>query len=214
MVLDLVIIGLAIAWLPLTIVAFTLILGARQGLWKGLAFIAGWMACLVAVIAVVLLVTGGEPPEPDTAPSTAALVVKALLGALLIWVGLRQRRRMGQPRKQPGWMARLDHLSPWAAAGLGVFLQPWSLVAAGAATVVQAKLSTAGDWLALVVFCLLATSSFLVMELYATFAPTAAGARFEQIHKWINTHQDQAIVVGSLAVGAWLLGHSLYLIVS
>jgi len=214
MVLDLVIIGLAIAWLPLTIVAFILILGARQGLWKGLAFIAGWMACLVAVIAVVVLVTGGKPPEPHTAPSTAALVVKALLGALLIWFGLRQRRRMGQPRKQPGWMARLDHLSLWAAAGLGVFLQPWSLVAAAAATVVQASLSTVGDWLVLVAFCLLATSSFLIMELYAAFAPDAAGVRFEQIHKWINTHQDQAIVVGSLAVGAWLLGHSLYSIVT
>jgi hypothetical protein len=34
MVLDLVIIGLAIAWLRLTIVAFMLILGAQQGLWK------------------------------------------------------------------------------------------------------------------------------------------------------------------------------------
>jgi hypothetical protein len=214
MVLDLVIIGLAIAFLPLTIVAFMLILGAQRGIWKGLAFIAGWVACLVAVIAVVVLVTGGKPPKPHTAPTTAALVVKALLGALLIWVGLRQRKRMGMPRKQPGWMARLDQLSPWAAAGLGVFLQPWSLVAAGAATVVQASLSTAGDWLALVVFCLLATSSFLVMELYAAFAPDAAAARFGQIRQWINTHQDQAIVIGALGVGAWLLGHSLYLIVS
>ena len=64
------------------------------------------------------------------------------------------------------------------------------------------------------VFCLLATSSFLAMELYATFAPAAAGARLEQIHTWIDTHQDQAIVVVSLAVGAWLLGSSLYWIVS
>jgi Sap, sulfolipid-1-addressing protein len=82
-------------------------------------------------------------------------VVKAFLGAVLIWVGVRQRRRMGRPRKQPGWMARLDSLPLWTLAGLGVFLQPWSLVAAGAATVVQAKLSTAGDWLTLVLFCLL-----------------------------------------------------------
>src|SRR5215469_2699213 len=214
MVLDLVIIGLVIAWLPLTIVAFILILGAQQGLRKGLAFLLGWTASLAAVIAAVVLVTGGKPPAPHTAPTTAALVVKALLGVLLIWVGLRQRQRMGRPRKQPGWMARLDHLSPWAAAGLGAFLQPWTLVAAGAATVVQASLSTAGDWLALVAFCLLATSSFLAMELYAAFAPAAAGARFERIHKWINTHQDQAIVVGSLAVGAWLLGHSLYSIIA
>jgi threonine/homoserine/homoserine lactone efflux protein len=214
MVLDLVIIGLAITLEPVTLVAFILILGAQQGVLKGLAFILGWMACLVAVIAAVVVVTGGKPPAPHTAPSTAVLVVKALLGAVLIWVGLRQWRRMGSPRKQPGWMARLDHLSLWAAAGLGVFLQPWTLVAAGAATVVQAKLSTAGDWLTLVLFCLLATSSFLVMELYTAFAPTAAGARFEQLHTWIDTHQDQVIVVGALAVGAWLLGKSLYLIVS
>jgi hypothetical protein len=214
MVLNLMIIGLAITLEPLTIVAFILILGAQQGVRKGLAFILGWMACLVAVIAAVVLVTGGKPPEPHTAPSTAALVVKALLGAALIWVGLRQRGRMGRPRKQPTWMARLDHLSLWAAAGLGVFLQPWTLVAAGAATVVQAKLSTAGDWLSLILFCLLATSSFLAMELYAAFAPTAAAARFKQLHTWIDTHRDQAIVVGSLTVGAWLLGNSIYLIVS
>ncbi len=158
--------------------------------------------------------TGGKPPAPHTAPSTAALVVKALLGAVLIWVALRQRRRMGRPRKQPGWMARLDSLPLWTVAGLGVFLQPWSLVAAAAATVVQAKLSTAGDWLTLVLFCLLATSSFLAMELYAVFAPQAAGARLEQVQKWINIHTDQAIVVLSLVIGCWLLGDSIYLIVS
>lgn len=214
MALDLIIIGLAITLEPLTLVAFILILSAEKGIRKGLAFILGWMACLVAVIAAIILVTGGKPPAPRTAPSTAALVVKALLGVVLIWVAFRQRRRMGRPRKQTGWMARLDGLRLWTAAGLGVFLQPWSLVAAGAATVVQAKLSTAGDWLTLVLFCLLATSSFLAMELYATFAPEAASARLEQVQKWIDAHTDQAIVVLSLVVGCWLLGHSIYLIVS
>jgi hypothetical protein len=213
-VLDLMIIGLAITLEPITIVAFILILSADKGTRKGLAFIFGWLACLVAVIAVVVLVTGGKPPEPHTAPSTAALLVKAAIGFFLILFAVRQRRRMGRPRKQPAWMARLDSLSPWAAAGLGVFLQPWSLVAAGAATVVQAALSTAGDYLTLVLFCLLATSSFLVMELYAALAPEAAGSRLEQIRKWIDSHRDQAIVVGSLVVGLWLLSDSIYLIVS
>jgi threonine/homoserine/homoserine lactone efflux protein len=213
-VLHLIVIGLAITLEPLTLVAFILILSAEKGVRKGLAFVLGWMACLVAVIAAVILLTGGKPPRPHTAPSTAALVVKALLGVVLLWVAYRQRKRMGRPRKQPGWMARLDHLSPWAAAGLGVFLQPWTLVAAGAATVVQAKLSTAGDWLTLVLFCLLATSSFLVMELYAAFSPEAANARLEQVRTWIDTHTDQAIVVLSLIVGCFLLGSSIYLIVS
>jgi threonine/homoserine/homoserine lactone efflux protein len=213
-VLDLVIIGLAITLEPVTIVAFILILGAEKGVRKGLAFILGWVACLVAVIAIVVGVTGGKPPQPHTAPSTAALVVKAVLGAVLIWVAFRQRRRMGRPHKQPTWLARLDRLSLWSLAGLGVFLQPWTLVAAGAATVVQAKLDTAGDYISLVVFCLIATSSFLAMELYAAFAPEAAGARLDQVRKWIDSHRDQAIVVGSLVIGCWLLGDSIYLIVS
>jgi NAD/NADP transhydrogenase beta subunit len=211
--LDLVIIGLAITLEPITLVAFILILAAEQGTRKGLAFILGWLAVLVVVIAVVVLVTGGKPPQPSTAPSTAALVVKAVLGVVLILFGI-QRRRSGRPRKPPTWMARLDRLSPWAAAGLGVFLQPWALVAAGAATVVQAKLSSAGDYLTLVLFCLLATSSFLAMELYAAFAPAAASARLGQVRAWIDDHKDQAIIVGSLVVGFWLAGHSIYLIVT
>jgi hypothetical protein len=159
-------------------------------------------------------VAGGKPPHPATAPSTAALAVKVALGVVLILFAVRQRRRMGRPRKPPTWMARLDRLSPWAAAGLGVFLQPWALVAAGAATVVQAKLSSAGDYLALVIFCLLATSSFLAMELYAAFAPAAAGARLGQMRAWIDGHKDQAIIAGSLVVGFWLVGDSIYLIVT
>ena len=214
MVLDLVIIGLAITLMPLTILAFGLIIGAEQGLRKGLAFILGWLACVVAIIAGVVLITGGNPPRPHTAPSDFALAVKALIGAGLIWVGYRQWHRMGRPHKQPSWMARLDHLSLGAAAGLGAFLLPWSLVAAGAATVVQASLSTVGDWLALMIFCLLATSSFLVLELYAVFAPATVAARLDRLRLWIDRHQDQAIVLGALLVGGWLLGQSLYLLVS
>jgi threonine/homoserine/homoserine lactone efflux protein len=213
-VLDLVIIGLVITLSPLTLVAFILLLAAKGGIWKGLAFILGWMACLVAVIAAVVLTTGGDPPRQHTAPSTAVLVVKALLGILLIWIGIRRRRRRGLPRKPPTWMGWLDRMSPWAAAGFGAFMQPWSLVAIGAATVVQAKLSTVGDWLALVVFCLLATSSFLVMELYAVLSPEAAAARLGRIRTWIDGHMDQAIILVSLALGGLLLADSIFLLLT
>ena len=208
------IIGLAITLEPITLVAFILLLAAKGGIWKGLAFILGWLACLVAVVAAVVLATGGNPPRQHTAPSTAVLVIKALLGILLIWIGIRRRRRRGLPRKPPTWMGWLDRMSPWAAVGFGAFMQPWSLVAIGAATVVQAKLSTAGDWLALVMFCLLATSSFLVMELYAALAPEAAQVRLGRIRTWIDTHTDQAIIIGSLALGGLLLADSIYLIVT
>jgi Sap, sulfolipid-1-addressing protein len=87
-------------------------------------------------------------------------------------------------------------------------------VAAGAATVVQAKLTTAGSYLALVLFCLLASSSFLYLELYATFASGRAGARLERMRTWLNDHQDQVVIAICLLLGFWLAGKSIYLLVS
>ena len=210
MVLDLLFIGLGITLEPFPLTAFILMLNAKKGIWKGLAFILGWLACLVAVIAAVILATGNSPPKPQTVPSTAALVVKLALGLVLILIAVRQRRRMGRPRKPSAWTARLDRLPLWEAAGLAAFLQPWTLVAAGAATVVGAKLSTAGSWLTLVFFCLLATSGFLYLELYATFAPARAAARLDRIRIWLDSHQDQVIIAVCLLLGFWLAGKSIY----
>ena len=214
MVLDLLLIGLGITLEPFPLTAFILVLSAEKGIWKGLAYILGWLACLVAVIAAVFLATGNSPPKPQTVPSTALLAVKLALGVVLILVAVRQRRRMGRPRKPPAWMARLDRLSLLSVAGLAAFLQPWTLVAAAAATVAQAKLTTAASYLTLVLFCLLATSSFLYLELYATFAPARAGARLERMRTWLDSHQDEVIIAICLLLGFWLAGKSIYLLVS
>lgn len=214
MVLDLLLIGLGIALEPFPLTAFILVLSAEKGLWKGLAFIIGWLATLVAVIAAVFLVTGDSPPKAQTAPSTAVLAIKLTLGVVLILVAVRQRRRMGQPRKSPAWMARLDGLSLWSVAGIAAFLQPWTLVAAGAATVSQAHLASFGSYLALVLFCLLATSAFLYLELYLLLAGARADARLQRLRDWLTAHQDHVIIAVCLLLGLWLVGKSLYLLVS
>ena len=214
MTLDLLLIGLGITLEPFPLTAFILVLSAEKGTWKGLAFILGWLACLVAVIAAVIVTTGNNPPAPQTVPSDAALAVKLAAGVVLILIAVRQRRRMGRPRKPPAWMARLDQLSLLGAAGLAAFLQPWTLVAAGAATITEAKLGTAGSYLVLVLFCLLATSSFLYLELYVTFASGKAAARLERMRKWLDSHQDQVIIAICLLLGLWLAGKSIYLLVS
>ena len=214
MTLDLLLIGLGITLEPFPLTAFILMLSAEKGTWKGLAFILGWLACLVAVIAAVIVTTGNNPPAPQTVPSDAALAVKLAAGVVLILIAVRQRRRMGRPRKPPAWMARLDQLSLLGAAGLAAFLQPWTLVAAGAATITEAKLGTAGSYLVLILFCLLATSSFLYLELYVTFASGKAAARLERMRKWLDSHQDQVIIAICLLLGLWLAGKSIYLLVS
>jgi hypothetical protein len=58
-------------------------------------------------------------------------------------------------------------MSPWFALVLAPTLQPWVLIGAAAATVVEAKLSSWESFLALFGFCVLASSSYLTMEIYA-----------------------------------------------
>jgi hypothetical protein len=216
-VLDLMLIGLAITLDPLPLSAFFILLPSKRGVVKGATFIFGWLASLAIVVAVTIAATGNNPPRPQTAPSLASLAAKAAIGAVLVYIGVRQRRRMGQPKKPkkpPKWQTGVDNMSPWYAMGLAPLLQPWGLIAAGAATVVQAKLSSAGSYLVLLLFCLLATASYLTMEIYATFRPEKSNALLAAVRTWIDTHTDQVIVIGSLGLGFWLIAHSLYLIFS
>jgi hypothetical protein len=212
-ILDLVLIGLVITLEPLPLTAFILILLAKGGVRKGAAFIFGWLLSLAIVIAVTILITGNKPPEPATAPSLAALAVKMAIGVGLLVVAERQRRRMRRPKKPkktPKWQSGLDNMSPWFVIGLAPLLQPWGLVAAGVATIVDAKLVSAANDLAVIIFCLIATSSLLIMEGYAISRPEEAQAFLGRLRTWIDTHTDQVIVVASVFLGFYLIGKSIY----
>jgi threonine/homoserine/homoserine lactone efflux protein len=213
-VLDLVLIGLVTALEPIPLTAFILVLSAKRGTVKGLGFILGWLLSLVVVIGGVVLFTDGKPPRPQTAPSTATTAIKLALGVVLILIAVRQKRRAGRPRKPPTWMSKLDNLSVWVAASLGVLLQPWALVAVGAATVSELHVSSLESYILLVGFCLLCTSSLLVLELHAALSPEVAQRRLDALRNWIDTHRDPAFIILSLALGLWLVGHSIYLIVT
>jgi len=105
-------------------------------------------------------------------------------------------------------------MSPWFAMALAPTLQPWVLLGAGAATVVEAKLSSWQSFLALFLYCLLASSSYLAMEIYAVVRPSQSQALLARFRTWIDSHTDQGIIVGSLIIGLWLIANSIYLIVA
>jgi hypothetical protein len=217
MVLDLLLIGLVITLEPIPLTAFILILLAKGGTRKGAAFIFGWLLSLAIVVAVTVLVTGNNPPRPNTAPSLAGLAVKMLIGVALVLIAVRHRRRMGKPRppkKPPKWQTGLDTMSPWYAIGLAPLTQPWGLVAAGVAVITGAKLTSWESYIALFLFCLVATAVYIALELYAGFRPERAQAFLGSIRTWIDTHTDQVIIIVSMVLGFWLVGKSIYLIVT
>ncbi|MFJ5711854.1 GAP family protein [Streptomyces sp. NPDC093105] len=220
MVVDLVVIGLAVTLFPLPIMAFVLVLASARGLRKGLVFIGVWLACLVAVIGIVVLLTGGQPPQPRSPPSRAGQVATLVIGVGLIGYAVHRRRRTRRGAAVPASADRAgerpgsasDGVSYRSAAVLPLLLQPWGMVGAAAATVVQADLSDAGNVVALVGFCLLATSSLLVMELWMVFSPARAERALRGLHGWLARHKEPAVVGVCLLLGLWLVSRSLYLL--
>ncbi|WP_329623629.1 GAP family protein [Streptomyces sp. NBC_01255] len=221
MILDLFLIGVAITVYPLPVMAFVLVVSAPRGVYKGLAFIIAWFGCLVAVIAMVLAFTDGQPPAPRSPPSIASLTATLVIGVGLIVYSEHRRRRSRraasasdkEPPKGSGGRSltsRMDQATGWSAAGLAVLLQPWGMVSAAAATVVKADLAHVQSFLALFGFCVLATSSLLAMELYMVFAPEKAQLSLTRLRAWLERHKDPAIVLICLVLGLWLVGRSLY----
>jgi len=193
MVLNLVLIGLAITLDPLPLTAFIVVLPSKRGVRKGAAFVFGWLLSLAVVVTVTAI------------------------GVVLVIIAIRHIRARGRPKppkKPPKWQEHVDTMSPWFALGLAPALQPWGLIGAGAATVVEAKLSSWESFLALFGFCLLASASYLFMEIYTVFRPGQSQALLARFRTWIDTHTDQVIISGSLIVGFWLIGNSLYLILT
>jgi threonine/homoserine/homoserine lactone efflux protein len=189
-VLNLLLIGLAVTLDPLPLTAFLVLLPSARGARKGAAFVFGWLVSLAIVVTVTVVATGNNPPKPATVPSLAALAVKIALGVMLVLIGVRHIRARGRPKppkKPPKWQAHVDSMSPWFAMGLAPALQPWVLIGAGAATVVEAKLSSWQDFLVLFGYCVLASSSYLAMEIYAGLRPDQSQAFLARARTWIDT---------------------------
>ncbi len=217
MVLSLLLIGLVISLEPIPLTAFILVLASKNGVRKGAAFIFGWLLSLALVIAFTLAVTGNNPPRPSTAPSLAALALKIAIGVALVIIAMRRRRKLSEPKepkKVPRWQTGIDNMSSWFAIALGPLTQPWGLVAAGVATIMEAKLTSWESSLALILFCFVATATYLAMEIYVGFWPRQGQATLARLRSWLDNNTDQVIIIVSLVLGFWLIGNSIYFVVS
>lgn len=210
MTLELVVIALALALAPLSLVAFLVLLATTGGTRRAAGFIAGWMTSLVVIVVLTLALTGGRPPEPSTAPANGVLIAKIVVGLLLLAIAGRRYARRHRPVSPPAWRGKLEHMNVAAAASFGFLFQPWPLVGAGALIVASADLSHASTVAVLVGFILLASSSFLGLETYAIAAPEPARLRLNRFQAYLETHTDVIITWLATAIGVWLAAVSLY----
>ncbi|NED83006.1 GAP family protein [Streptomyces sp. SID11233] len=208
-------VGIAIS--PLPLIAVILMLATPEGRRNGIAFTAGWVVSLAALVTVVVLAgAGGDASGGDDGPATWTLWLKLGLGALFLLMGIKQwkdRPKEGQATESPGWMRAIDSFTPGKAAGLAAALavaNPKNLVLAvgGALSIASSPASAGGRTVAAVLMVLIASlCTALPLGVYLL-----GGARSTKVlgewKAWMAAHNAAIMTTVLIILGAKYIGDS------
>jgi threonine/homoserine/homoserine lactone efflux protein len=206
--------AVVVALSPIPIIGVVLMLGTPRARSNGPAFILGWLIGLSLAGTIVLLVASGANASESGEPATWVGVLKLVLGALLLLLGVKQWRN--RPRGDadaalPGWMRRVDQFTPDRAAAMGVALSainPKNLVLTigAAAAIAESGLGTGDQAVALAVFVLVGTlGPGLPVAIYFLMGERAA-RMLDDLKEWMGHHNTAIMAVICLVIGAKLIG--------
>ncbi len=199
---------------PIPIIAVVLMLATPRARVNGPAFLVGWVLGLAIVGGVVLLVAGGLDAAGDDGPATWVGVLKLVLGALLVLLGIKQWR--GRPRGDeeaalPKWMTTVDHFGPAKALGFGAVMSGANpknllLTVGAAAAIGQSGIEAGQETIALAVF--------IVVGSIGVGGPIviyfALGERSQELldglKSWMAANNAVIMAVLILVIGAKLVG--------
>jgi hypothetical protein len=231
---TLVLLALALAVQPWSVLASVLLVASQGGVAKAVAFVAGWVLAL-AVVAIATAALYPEKPKVASSSPWVSWVQIASGIALGGWLVVRSRRSVAATDKvpsspdappsavphtdsgvptdsgaptdseaQPKWMERLDSISPAAALVLGAFLPNYVIVVAAVGNVIAAGLPQARAVLVMIVFIIVASAGVAAPLLLLVFRRQEAPEIYQNWRSWLIVH-GQALVRVVLAVVAVVL---------
>jgi threonine/homoserine/homoserine lactone efflux protein len=187
---------------------------SRRGRANGPAFLVGWIAGLAIVGAIVLSVSSGADASDGGQPATWLSVLKLVLGALLLLVGVKQWR--GRPRAQgetrtPKWMSALDTFTPVKAAGAGALLSGLNpkntlLAIGGAAAIAGTGIATGQQVVAYALFVVIATIGVGAPVVISFVMGDRSGQVLDEIKDWMGRYNAVIMAVLMLLLGVKLIG--------
>jgi hypothetical protein len=202
---------LVIALEPLPVLGGVLLLTAERGRPKAIGFLLGW-AFALAVIGVAIVVVGGQvSTSSGSTSSKVSAVLDIVLGVVIAGLALRTRAKAarGGERTTPGWMQRLDTMSPVAAFLLGAFLPPYLLAVAVGNDIARRDLSTTQRIVAVVLYVVIGSIGILIPILVTVVQPSRADALLANWRAWLQQHWQAVLVWLLLVIGAYLVAKGL-----
>ena len=202
---------------PIPIVGVILMLFSARAKANSLSFLAGWVAGLAIVGAIVLSVSSASDVSSDSDASHVSGGVLVAIGVLLILGAVRRWRHRpgpGEAASPPKWMARVDDLRPLSALLLGVVLAAVNpknllLAVAAAAQIGQIDMSTTDMVITWAVFVLIASLSIIAPVVYRFVRGERAQATLDHAKVWLEANNATVMAVLFLVIGAKVLGSGL-----
>ena len=209
--------AIGIALSPVPIIAVVLMLTTERAKVNGLAFVAGWLAGLGVVGAIVLASAGPADASSSGTPAMWVSWLLIVLGALLLLVAARQFR--GRPRGEeqaplPKWMGAIDTFKPPAALSAGAVLaaaNPKNLLLAvgGAVAIAQTGIAGGQQALAYLVFTVIATIGVgIPVIIYFAMGKRSADI-LDKLKDWMAQHNAAIMSVLCLIIGVKLIGDAI-----
>jgi hypothetical protein len=209
--------AVAVAISPIAIIAVILMLFSARARVNGPAFLLGWVVALAAVSTIVYVVSHDGNVATSSTAADSVSWGKIVLGVVFLLLARRNWRNRPAPGTEPPmpkWMARIDSLSPWQAAALGVVLavaNPKNLILTmgSAAGLAQLGLSTSDAIVATVVFVLLGSVTIAGPVLYALVSGERARSSLDSAKAWLAEHNAAVMAALFLVFGVDLIAKGL-----
>jgi hypothetical protein len=197
--LTLLVLALALAVQPWSVLAAVLLVASKGGVAKAMAYVAGWVLALVVVAIATVALYPDTPKVAASSPWVSWVQVGSGI-ALGGWLLGRSRRPVvARSDAQPKWMVRLDSMSPAAAFVLGAFLPNYVIVVAAVGNVLQAGLPQARAAIVMLLFIVVASAGVAAPLLLLVIRREEAPAIYQRWRTWLTSH-GQALVTVVLAV--------------
>jgi threonine/homoserine/homoserine lactone efflux protein len=206
--------GIVVSISPVPIIAVVLMLATPRARVNGPAFLLGWVAGLFALGTIVLLVSSGIDASDDGEPATWVNWLKLVLGALLLFIALKQWRGRNASGEPPKWMTAIDHFTPVKALGLGVLLSAVNpknllLTVAAAAAIAQTGISGVQQEIALGVFVLIGTlGPGIPVGIYFVLGERSKDL-LDRLNSWMAANNAVIMAILMLVIGVKLIGDGL-----
>jgi len=213
LILPIIFLGLMASLSPATIVVFVMVLGTARARVNALGFLIGWGFSLTVVFAASYAVAVSGAADRGSGRTSVA-VLEILLGAALLVFGVRMWRRTPTaptaPTGSSSWgtqrlMGRMDSLTPFGAAVVGVLKQPWAITTAAALVVVHQNDRLLVVAIAFALFTIASTATVGAMYLYYARYPGEAQSQLLALRDRVVAAGPAVGAAASMLVGGFLI---------